>query len=1462
MDVYISHLGEKPLQSLQPPEICAPGTLREVLEQIEARYLGSLPLIVSSDGTALRSSVLVYKNIEVDHEGRWLEGADTMPVSGLGEPLCATDNLLVALFDPDRLMELLAETLTETDERLEYVGKSSHYRAFMSGPEETLGDQHLWRRGIPEAIYPFCNGRPISDLSTEGQIDLKNTRLIPSRLKNAIAQLWELGDDFCLRLFQEEALRHILNELRATDTNIRRPLLLSIPTSGGKTEAFLVPLIAHLYDLRLAALRSGQPLANRIRALIIYPTRALANDQAKRITEILYTLNLGLLEGNKVTIGVLTGDTPNSGTNLGTEKSLLQVCPACSSVLTSFPSRPISQDTKLFYARCSCGAEIDFFRLTRWDILNASPDVLITSPDMINRALQSPRFHRALFGNDIEAVVLDEIHMYEGVFGCNVAHLLRRFEQACGHRPVYVGVSATIRNAKALASLIFDADLDRVRYLRPAGKDKPITDEERPYIDYGAPPARYRYHYAVAPARFNDRFQKTVTATLNIADVVGHLIRDPHFRKTLIFSNFRQDTDDIVRFLRDQEARYYGPYVEHALPKLSSALHATGSTASAELTQAEADIAQAVDRWYRRAQELGALYKPSLEIGWHRGGLEKEERIKAVNRFAAARRLTASGEEGDEWPIDVMAATKTLELGIDIGDVTTVMNNTAPFSVNEYTQRVGRGGRRRDSLALTVVNSGNPLDFYFLRHFERYVHPASQDFEDAPIIISNQDVLRSHLYARLLDHLAWYWNNRDKSDLQAVDIKGYRITVDGKPIGLESDPVAFADAVFNAVLPPETLANLSTWIQREATVIPGVQPAEVSADQLRTWWTEKILGLHKRICTLKADIADNDYISGLDAQDRDLVPDMRSSGPQVGLYLVREKGEDELRDTLARSQAIASRPVGGFASQGSVTFRIQDIKARDVDAEQRIKSIFAHNSDAVAFFHRMFGDQALESPFPDNPLDVLIKVDLRTPKDLLVKYHPYRFYCPRCGATYSDKRAGDERCVHCGRELRQLTEVYVCGGCGEVYLPPVPKVCMNPACVAKSTHRRDGTPFVDAVSKVGRYDRHNDYFRFTALPRLKWQCKACGTEINYHAYYELSKPILSQLDAVQWKMDSPASIAKNFLYLPEAYFHKDYDQEWHRPAFSCKPCKEAGSYHKIHVTNIPTHRSVVNEYIIGNEPYAPPLEHPLGLWRFDRVSVLSLAREKYRRFFSYADQETRIFPGVIFPESNSYLADVYDSHAAFLKLSGVMESFLEAHPLVQDYIMGYEDICYSHSPSGTENEQDQDIESSEMTRPLAALLFWEKGRKPDPRRMWCDIVRGVVSDKVCEDDVCAHCRIHAFDRRLFARYLVIHTVKHALINAMPRFTGANKNQIRGYIYPNDQRDYDLALVDRIVGGSGCLYLLRTNWDAIWEMVGELLDAARRDQSQLLLPYTCSRYNRDLCAPLAFAFYEFLQAGAF
>ena len=42
IEVFISHLGEEPLQGVQGSESCSPGTLREILEQIDARCPGFL----------------------------------------------------------------------------------------------------------------------------------------------------------------------------------------------------------------------------------------------------------------------------------------------------------------------------------------------------------------------------------------------------------------------------------------------------------------------------------------------------------------------------------------------------------------------------------------------------------------------------------------------------------------------------------------------------------------------------------------------------------------------------------------------------------------------------------------------------------------------------------------------------------------------------------------------------------------------------------------------------------------------------------------------------------------------------------------------------------------------------------------------------------------------------------------------------------------------------------------------------------------------------------------------------------------------------------------------------------------------------------------------------------------------------------------------------------------------------
>lgn len=1469
IQVYFSHLGEVQVSGIYASVEVHAGRLSDILTEIEEHCPDLSDKILDESKSQVNSATLLFKHIDIDVDGRLLESEQTEQIRYLDDIVYEEDtNLLIALFHPEKLVAFLLQTLTPTDQQFEYAGKGKTYRSYMSAPDTCQGEQVLFAQAEPEPLYPFTYGSPMRELVTDGNIDVAQRKLIPRPIQKAIAKLWEITEDHSLRLFQEEALSHILQELTKESAVDRKPLLLSIPTGGGKTEAFLIPLIAHLHNQRTQLLRAGTVPQSAVRAIIAYPTRALANDQAKRIAEILCLINNEAVADRKISIGVLTGDTPASGQNLLTEKSVLQLCPRCSAVLTAFFEKVVQGSSKkITIVRCICGAEIDYFRLVRQDILEFPPDILITSPDMINYMLQSPRYQGRIFSSAIDIVVFDEVHMYNSVFGCNVAHLLRRFEDVCKHKPLYVGVSATIRNAKELACLIFNADLATVRYLRPKKEEEPESEEKRPYLDYQAKPNRYRYHYALTPSVLSSgQRQKVTTSVLNIADVIGHIIRDPHFRKTLIFSNFRQDTDDVLRFLRDQEDRYYMPYQQTILPRLLAMQEVSANNMrSTAFTKVELDIISAVHRWYQQARKQGMLHRPHLEVGWHRGGLEREERIKAVNRFAATQRLTIQDEENTELPIDVMVATNTLELGLDIGDVTTVINCGAPFTANEYIQRVGRGGRRKDALALTVIDTRNPLDFYFLKHFNEYVHPTPDTFEDAPIIISNEEVMKSHVYARLLDHIASFLcaSGNYKEEIQVSDLQDTVVFSQSMPVSFRENWQVFCDALFREIFPSIKVEYLQDWIRREADIIPDISETSITQEEIEAWWQDKCEQVYKRIES--EQLRETDVLSGMTSKERELVPDLRSSGPGVGLYLVSEAGEDKPRDTISRRQAITSRPVGGFASQGSVTFKIESLKENDHDTERDIRGLFRRSSDAdqvAAYFHTMFGDKESKSPFPADPLDVLVEVKLETPRDLSVKYNPYRFYCPKCGATYSDKKAGDERCTYCYGMLRQLTEVYMCGGCGDIFIPPIPKVCLNVECIAVAQSAKDKTRFMDGgYKRVGKGDRHNEFFRFTALPQLHWQCRACKTEINYHAYYELPQHIRTQLDATSWGQATPAQMAKSFLNKPESCWGKTYQQDGFHPArFTCPKCKSANTYKKITVINIPSFRSVVQEYIHTERSVAPELQDTLGLMHFKRTRIIALAHEQFRRYFCNPERTMKIDLTPIFSDKNRYLANMYKAHAVFFRFSNALDRFVTQE--VSAYCqLDQHCMCRNHSSQSTIDDNGE-TETSEHTGPQPALLEWEKGRKPDPRRKWCDVVQhsGKGENDLCPgpDKLCTTCQY--FQPSRYQRYLILHTLAHAIITAMPKYTGINKNQIRETIFPNDKKDYDLVLVDTIEGGSGCMYLLRKNWQQIWQIVGELLEDALQEQGELLLPYTCLRYNKDLCPHLAYEFYKYLSLG--
>jgi len=150
-------------------------------------------------------------------------------------------------------------------------------------------------------------------------------------------------------------------------------------TASGKTLCYNIPVLESLID---------DPES---RALYLYPTKALAQDQLR----VLKRYKEG--DGIVFEAGTYDGDTPGS--------------------------------------------------LRRK--LRDSANVLLTNPDMLHSGILPNHAKWAPFFTRLRYVVVDEIHSYRGVFGSHVANVMRRLLRVCDHygtKPVFAASSATINN--------------------------------------------------------------------------------------------------------------------------------------------------------------------------------------------------------------------------------------------------------------------------------------------------------------------------------------------------------------------------------------------------------------------------------------------------------------------------------------------------------------------------------------------------------------------------------------------------------------------------------------------------------------------------------------------------------------------------------------------------------------------------------------------------------------------------------------------------------------------------------------------------------------------------------------------------------------------------------------------------------------------------------------------------------
>lgn len=226
----------------------------------------------------------------------------------------------------------------------------------------------------------------------------------------------ELKLDRPLYLHQESAL------LKAA---AGENLIVTTGTGSGKTESFLLPVIDHLLkEQENGTLDAG------VRAIIIYPMNALANDQMKRMRALFKNYP-------QICYGVYNGNTEHKQS-----KALAEYHRAYHNE-TGDPMDPAPNEI-----------------ISREVMQERPPHILITNYSMLEYMMLRPKDDKVFSGAKLKYIVLDEAHIYKGATGMETSLLMRRLRARISepNSVQYILTSATLGGPDADAGILSFAE--------------------------------------------------------------------------------------------------------------------------------------------------------------------------------------------------------------------------------------------------------------------------------------------------------------------------------------------------------------------------------------------------------------------------------------------------------------------------------------------------------------------------------------------------------------------------------------------------------------------------------------------------------------------------------------------------------------------------------------------------------------------------------------------------------------------------------------------------------------------------------------------------------------------------------------------------------------------------------------------------------------------------------------------
>jgi DEAD/DEAH box helicase domain-containing protein len=251
----------------------------------------------------------------------------------------------------------------------------------------------------------------------------------------------------------------------------RNNVVVVTGTASGKTLCYNLPVLERLIQ---------DPGA---RALYLFPTKALAQDQLKALSELgaVVTRKEAKEREGAFRAGTYDGDTPGH------------------------LRRRIRDDAQ----------------------------IILTNPDMLHAGILPHHSRWADFFSRLDTIVIDELHVYRGVFGSNVANVLRRLLRIMRHygvKPRIVAASATIANPKELAESL-------------TGLPFELVNED-------GSPRGTRHFILWNPERLTPDGMERRSTNMEARDLMVHLMAEGY--QAIAFVRARLTTEVLLRYIQDE----------------------------------------------------------------------------------------------------------------------------------------------------------------------------------------------------------------------------------------------------------------------------------------------------------------------------------------------------------------------------------------------------------------------------------------------------------------------------------------------------------------------------------------------------------------------------------------------------------------------------------------------------------------------------------------------------------------------------------------------------------------------------------------------------------------------------------------------------------------------------------------------------------------------------------------------